>query len=146
MISYMLLCSISGLGLITLAYYILEPKKAFADIPGPSATSWLYGMWRILLFVAMEFKVMMQGNMLDLVLNAPYGQHEFKWQRQYGQVYRIKGCIGVNNSTKMSEHRIPTKVNPFAERPSDGVRSDDCAVYSCRQRRFHEVCRASSHS
>ncbi|KAJ3508491.1 hypothetical protein NLJ89_g5720 [Agrocybe chaxingu] len=32
--------------------------------------------------------------MLELQLYSPYGKHEFEWQKQYGPVYSIKGCIG----------------------------------------------------
>lgn len=46
----------------------------------------------------------MQGNMLELIFHAPYGQHEFKWQKQYGRVYSIKGCIGVSQFAEILEH------------------------------------------
>ncbi|KAJ7447240.1 hypothetical protein FB451DRAFT_782447 [Mycena latifolia] len=48
----------------------------FATTPGPSSPSWIY------------------GNMLQLVLAEHYGDHEFKWQKQYGPLYRVKGCFG----------------------------------------------------
>ncbi|KAJ7447215.1 hypothetical protein FB451DRAFT_980861, partial [Mycena latifolia] len=34
------------------------------------------------------------GNMPQLVLAENYGDHEFKWQKQYGPLYRVKGCFG----------------------------------------------------
>ncbi|CAA7268942.1 unnamed protein product [Cyclocybe aegerita] len=59
-----------------LAYKFFRPKKAFGDVPGPVPRSWLF------------------GNMLELQLYSPYGKHEFEWQKQYGPIYSIKGCIG----------------------------------------------------
>lgn len=45
---------------------------------GPPSPSWVY------------------GNLEQLVLAENYGDHEFQWQKQYGPVYRIKGCFGEN--------------------------------------------------
>lgn len=36
------------------------------------------------------------GNMLQLILDSPYGKYEFEWQNTYGTVYAIKGCLGVS--------------------------------------------------
>ncbi|KAJ7480663.1 cytochrome P450 [Mycena latifolia] len=47
-----------------------------ATIPGPPSPSWIY------------------GNMIQLLLAENYGDHEFRWQRQYGPVYRVRGCLG----------------------------------------------------
>jgi hypothetical protein len=35
------------------------------------------------------------GNLAQLMLSRTYGDPEFEWQKQYGPVYRIKGCFGV---------------------------------------------------
>ncbi|KAJ7274721.1 hypothetical protein C8J57DRAFT_1505481 [Mycena rebaudengoi] len=51
-------------------------RRPIARVPGPHATSWVY------------------GNMLHLYLPATWGEFEFPWQRQYGPLYRIKGCFG----------------------------------------------------
>ncbi|KAJ7274669.1 cytochrome P450 [Mycena rebaudengoi] len=51
-------------------------RRPIARVPGPHATSWVY------------------GNMLQLYLPATWGEFEFPWQRQYGPLYRIKGCFG----------------------------------------------------
>lgn len=29
------------------------------------------------------------------MLSDNYGDREFEWQKEYGPVYRIKGCLGV---------------------------------------------------
>ncbi|KAJ7249999.1 cytochrome P450 [Mycena rebaudengoi] len=42
-------------------------RRSIARVPGPHATSWAYGAW---------------------------GEFEFPWQKQYGPLYRIKGCFG----------------------------------------------------
>jgi hypothetical protein len=36
------------------------------------------------------------GNLAQLILPRSYGDLEFEWQKQYGPVYRIKGCFGVS--------------------------------------------------
>ncbi|KAJ6590624.1 cytochrome P450 [Mycena vulgaris] len=48
------------------------------DIPGPPSPSWLF------------------GNLLELILEVPYGVFEFQWQKKYGSLYRTKGCFGEN--------------------------------------------------
>ncbi|KAJ6573230.1 cytochrome P450 [Mycena sp. CBHHK59/15] len=53
-------------------------RRFISHIPGPRAVSWLY------------------GNMPELLLSREYGEHEFQWQKQYGPVYRIKGCFSEN--------------------------------------------------
>ncbi|KAJ7264791.1 cytochrome P450 [Mycena rebaudengoi] len=55
---------------------ISRRRRSIARVPGPNATSWIY------------------GNMLQLYLPATWGEFEFLWQRQYGPLYRIKGCFG----------------------------------------------------
>ncbi|KAJ7194668.1 cytochrome P450 [Mycena pura] len=47
-----------------------------AKLPGPSAPSWIF------------------GNMLQMVFPRVYGEFEFKWQKTFGPVYRIKGLFG----------------------------------------------------
>ncbi|KAJ7852138.1 cytochrome P450 [Mycena leptocephala] len=47
-----------------------------ATVPGPPSPSWIY------------------GNMIQLVLAENYGDDEFGWHKQYGPVYRVKGCFG----------------------------------------------------
>lgn len=47
-------------------------------IPGPPSRSWLF------------------GNLLELILEVPYGVFEFEWQKTYGPLYRTKGCFGEN--------------------------------------------------
>ncbi|KAJ7756852.1 cytochrome P450 [Mycena maculata] len=48
------------------------------NMRGPSNPSWLF------------------GNMRQLMLSDNYGDWEFEWQKEYGPVYRIKGCFGQN--------------------------------------------------
>lgn len=63
---------------------------------------------------------MMSGNMLELLFHAPYGKHEFEWQKRYGRVYSIKGCIGVSESAEMRNHNCDA-ISLFTGRPVDGV-------------------------
>ncbi|KAF5319614.1 hypothetical protein D9619_008560 [Psilocybe cf. subviscida] len=102
MISYLLTNIVSLLTAVAVVFYMLGCRKPFADIPGPSPTSWLY------------------GNMLELIFHAPYGQHEFKWQKQYGRVYSIKGCIGENRlmvSDPMTLRHILADTDNFRKCP-----------------------------
>ncbi|KAF7350059.1 Cytochrome P450 [Mycena venus] len=51
-------------------------QRALRHIVGPSSPSWIF------------------GHMLQLILPRQYGDHEFRWQKKFGSVYRIKGCFG----------------------------------------------------
>jgi hypothetical protein len=39
------------------------------------------------------------GNMLQLQFAENYGDYEFQWLKQYGPMYRVKGCFGVVNQS-----------------------------------------------
>ncbi|KAJ7847981.1 cytochrome P450, partial [Mycena leptocephala] len=45
-------------------------------VPGPPSPSWMF------------------GNMRQLLIPSTYGEYEFRWQKLYGPVYRLKGCFG----------------------------------------------------
>ncbi|KAJ7455717.1 cytochrome P450 [Mycena latifolia] len=66
-------CTMVLLRLIRSRSYDSNPV---ATVPGPSSPSWIY------------------GNMIQLVLAKDYGTYEFEWQKQYGPLYRVKGCFG----------------------------------------------------
>ncbi|KAK7046656.1 cytochrome P450 [Favolaschia claudopus] len=53
-------------------------NKLIKDIPGPPSKSWLF------------------GNMLEIILEVPYGVYVFAWQKTYGMAFRTKGCFGEN--------------------------------------------------
>ncbi|KAK7027704.1 cytochrome P450 [Favolaschia claudopus] len=57
-------------------YRRLKQKSIVALIPGPPSNSWIF------------------GHMKHLLLPANYGDFEYTWQKEYGPVYRIKGCFG----------------------------------------------------
>ena len=42
--------------------------------------------------------------MRELILAENYGDYEFKWQEQYGTVYKVKGCFGVGRALFFSGH------------------------------------------
>jgi hypothetical protein len=48
--------------------------------------------------LANEIYLSSSGNMLQLLCADSYGDYEFRWQQQYGAVYRVKGCFGVSSS------------------------------------------------
>ncbi|KAF7327115.1 Cytochrome P450 [Mycena kentingensis (nom. inval.)] len=53
-------------------------RDVVEDLDGPEPQSWVY------------------GNMLQVQLPPVYGDYEFKWQEQFGFLYRFKGCFGQN--------------------------------------------------
>ncbi|KAJ7090700.1 cytochrome P450 [Mycena epipterygia] len=59
-----------------LLYSVLRRRSAVRNILGPPSPSWIF------------------GNMLQLLLAPVYGENEFKWQKLYGPIYRLKGCFG----------------------------------------------------
>ncbi|KAF8149258.1 cytochrome P450 [Mycena galopus ATCC 62051] len=65
-----------GIAVVVAIYLVYRRRSAIRNIPGPPSPSWIF------------------GHMLQLLLPAEYGDHEFKWQRLYGPVYRLKGCFG----------------------------------------------------
>ncbi|KAF8160388.1 hypothetical protein K438DRAFT_1686506 [Mycena galopus ATCC 62051] len=46
------------------------------NVVGPPSASWIF------------------GHMRELLLPPQYGDYEFAWQKRYGPVYRLKGCLG----------------------------------------------------
>ncbi|KAJ7151161.1 cytochrome P450 [Mycena filopes] len=71
-----------ALGAVFLAVFYSQVRSArrdvVKDIPGPPSPSWLF------------------GNLLQIILEVPYGVYEFQWQKTYGTLYRTKGCFGEN--------------------------------------------------
>ncbi|KAJ7926990.1 cytochrome P450 [Mycena leptocephala] len=49
--------------------------RSIRHVPGPPCPSWIF------------------GNMQQLLLSSTYGEYEFRWQKLYGPVYRLKGCF-----------------------------------------------------
>ncbi|KAK7045258.1 cytochrome P450 [Favolaschia claudopus] len=66
----------AGMLFLYLAYLGLRRKRHLREIPGPPSPSWIF------------------GNTLQLLTTPIYGEYEFQWLRQYGSVYRVKGCFG----------------------------------------------------
>jgi hypothetical protein len=71
------------------------------------------------------------GNMQQLLLPSTYGEYEFRWQKLYEPVYRLKGCFGVSPPPP---HFL--FIDPFAARSFDGLRCSIFAVYF-EQYAFH---------
>ncbi|KAJ6481433.1 cytochrome P450 [Mycena vitilis] len=61
---------------LVVVYLWFRPASVLHNIPGPRSPSWLF------------------GHLAQLRLSQPYGAHEFNWQKLYGPVYRIFGCLG----------------------------------------------------
>ncbi|KAJ7473349.1 cytochrome P450 [Mycena latifolia] len=61
---------------ILLLYTVFPRRSTIQNLVGPPSPSWIF------------------GNMLQLMVPPQYGDHEFRWQKLYGAVYRVKGCFG----------------------------------------------------
>ncbi|KAJ6477923.1 cytochrome P450 [Mycena vitilis] len=61
---------------VSALYLVFRTRKsAIRNIPGPGSPSWIF------------------GHMRQLMLSR-YGDHEFRWLKQYGAIYRLAGCLG----------------------------------------------------
>ncbi|KAJ7673673.1 cytochrome P450 [Mycena polygramma] len=62
--------------LVSALYLVVRRRKsAIRNIPAPESPSWIF------------------GHMRQLMLSR-YGDHEFRWLKQYGAIYRLTGCFG----------------------------------------------------
>ncbi|KAF5374222.1 hypothetical protein D9758_004663 [Tetrapyrgos nigripes] len=71
--------TIAAMGLLWILVEIIKfdsRDEEVANIRGPLASSWLY------------------GSLVELLLSERYGEHEFRWQSQFGNVYCVAGCLG----------------------------------------------------
>jgi hypothetical protein len=75
---------------------IPSPK---VDSPCPRSARHIVALWCVTQFHSPAYACIhtehASGNMLQLYLPATWGEFDFSWQRQYGPLYRIKGCFGV---------------------------------------------------
>ncbi|KAK7028672.1 cytochrome P450 [Favolaschia claudopus] len=63
-------------------------------IPGPSSSSWVFGIPFIFVIQPFLMLVVRSGHLLQLRLPLQIGDHEFTWLKKFGPVYRIKGSFG----------------------------------------------------
>ncbi|KAJ6601143.1 cytochrome P450 [Mycena vulgaris] len=76
-----------------------------ATLPGPPSPSWVY------------------GNMKQLQLAENYGDHEFQWQKQYGSLYRMKGCFGTDRLVVSDSQALRhILINPSFIRPPGNLK------------------------
>ncbi|KAJ6455220.1 cytochrome P450 [Mycena sanguinolenta] len=97
-----------GIALIVAIYLIFRRRSTIHDIPGPPSPSWTFAT------------TIPSGHMLQLLLPREYGDLEFKWQKLYGPVYRLKGCFGQDRlmvSDQLALHHILNS-NHFEHGPS----------------------------
>ncbi|KAJ7844294.1 cytochrome P450 [Mycena leptocephala] len=81
---------------------ICRHKASFRAIPGPPSPSWIF------------------GNMLQLWVSSPYGKYEFAWLKEYGNVYRLKGCFGQDRlmvSDSRAVQHVLNSVDTFRMSP-----------------------------
>ncbi|KAJ7612299.1 cytochrome P450 [Roridomyces roridus] len=75
-------------GAFLLRLHLLRRRSAIGFIPGPPSSSLLF------------------GNGLDISVCNVWGQHEFDWQKKYGPVYRVKGCMGIDQLMVSDPHSV----------------------------------------
>jgi hypothetical protein len=97
-----LLASIGACTIVVSAFIWLRRSSAsriLGTLPGPRSPSWVYGTSALVAWSAgKQIYPSSSGNMLQLLCADSYGDYEFRWQQQYGAVYRVKGCFGVSSS------------------------------------------------
>ncbi|KAJ7455740.1 hypothetical protein FB451DRAFT_1277315 [Mycena latifolia] len=93
-------CAIALLGRLLSRLFDSNPV---ATLPGPPSPSWIY------------------GNMIQLVLAENYGDREYQWQKQYGPLYRIKGCFEDDRLMISDPQALRYIINnpAFTRTPSD---------------------------
>ncbi|KAJ7455837.1 cytochrome P450 [Mycena latifolia] len=93
-------CAITLLGRLLSRLF---DSNTVATLPGPPSPSWIY------------------GNMIQLVLAENYGDHEYRWQKQFGPVYRIKGCFGEDRLMVSDPQALKYIINnpAFTRTPSE---------------------------
>ncbi|KAJ7224538.1 cytochrome P450 [Mycena pura] len=88
--------------IVYVAASVFTRKVSFRAVPGPPSPSWIF------------------GNMLQLWISKPYGKYEFAWLKQYGNVYRLKGCFGRDclmvSDTRAVQH-VLNNVDTFRNSP-----------------------------
>ncbi|KAJ7059764.1 cytochrome P450 [Mycena amicta] len=74
---------ISLVGLVVIGWFSGAWKRSLSReeriqsmIPVPASSSWIF------------------GHMLELLIPTHFGENEFRWQKNYGAIYRLKGCFG----------------------------------------------------
>ncbi|KAJ7445502.1 cytochrome P450 [Mycena galericulata] len=66
----------TALFVVLALYFLTRGNRGIRTIMGPPSPSWVF------------------GHMLQLLLAPQYGDYEFKWLKEFGAVYRLKGCFG----------------------------------------------------
>ncbi|KAJ7243218.1 cytochrome P450 [Mycena rebaudengoi] len=66
----------------------LRRKSSLRTIPGPISPSWIF------------------GHMLELMDSPMYGENESAWQKMYGTVYRVRGCLGLIKVLQQQERLV----------------------------------------
>ncbi|KAJ7627967.1 cytochrome P450, partial [Mycena polygramma] len=67
--------AVGAIVVIFLAISTMDRPRSAMLIPGPPSPSWIF------------------GHMLQLLLPDQYGDYEFSWQKAYGPIYRLTGCL-----------------------------------------------------
>ncbi|KAJ7870990.1 cytochrome P450 [Mycena olivaceomarginata] len=87
---------------VTVYIAVCTRKVSFRAVPGPPSPSWIF------------------GNMLQLWVSSPYGKYEFAWLKEYGNVYRLKGCFGQDRlvvSDPRAVQHVLNNVDTFRNSP-----------------------------
>ncbi|KAJ7182342.1 cytochrome P450 [Mycena crocata] len=94
---------------VTLALYVIfHRKNGIETIPGPSSPSWMF------------------GHMRQLMHPPTLGDYEYRWLKEYGPVYRLKGCFG-SAITKPSFEQVALAITEQLEQSVDPI-VDICPV------------------
>ncbi|KAJ7196434.1 cytochrome P450 [Mycena pura] len=75
-------------------FWSTRRRGTISKIAGPPSPSWIFGDFHFVLSRMSALMIVFLGNMLQLLIPPQYGDNEFKWNKVYGSVYRIKECFG----------------------------------------------------
>ncbi|KAJ7196418.1 cytochrome P450 [Mycena pura] len=75
-------------------FWSTRRRGTISKIAGPPSPSWIFGDFHFVLSRMSALMIVFLGNMLQLLIPRQYGDNEFKWNKVYGSVYRIKECLG----------------------------------------------------
>jgi hypothetical protein len=86
-----------GLGVAAVyACYRRYTRISVSHVPGPEPESFLLGNGASALNWCRKFDIILSGNLPE-IFQSQAGVPDFKYQRQFGDVVRVKGPFGVRN-------------------------------------------------
>jgi hypothetical protein len=90
---------ILGIFAVLYAAYRRYTRLSISHIPGPKPESFLLGAFLFCIFSRDAYLDKLLGNLPE-IFQSQVGVPDFKYQREYGDVVRVKGPLGVRKTFK----------------------------------------------